>query len=197
MQLRLAFLIAFMFAGFATSAQATIIVNAVEMGGNVVFTTEGGGSLNLAAWSDPGSSNQFSGVTPDEGAILIGDTPAVPVDWYDTAENFSFPASFGTRNGTFSSSGTPDDVVFGFTGNAGFLVVPVGYASGDPLSGSATYIGETFFTLGGMIPGSYEWSWGSGETADSFTLNIVPEPSTGILTSLGLVGLAAARRRRS
>jgi hypothetical protein len=197
MNVQMVAFVVFLFAGFATSAQATIIVNAVEMGGNVVFTTEGGGSLNLAAWSDPGTSNQFSGVTPNTGAILIGDTPAVPVDLYNTAVNFSFPASFGTRSGGFSSSGTPDDVVFGFSGNGGFLIVPVGYQSGDPLSGSATYNGETFFTLGGMIPGSYEWSWGSGGTADTFTLNIVPEPSTGILTSLGLVGLAAARRRRS
>ena len=47
----------------------------------------------------------------------------------------------------------------------------------------------------GMDLGSYTWSWGSGGTADSLTLNVVPEPSTAALMVLGIVGLAARRRR--
>jgi len=49
----------------------------------------------------------------------------------------------------------------------------------------------------GATPGTYVYTWGSGRTADSFTINIgvVPEP-----VSLAMLGVPAAiallRRRR-
>jgi hypothetical protein len=45
----------------------------------------------------------------------------------------------------------------------------VNWAGGDPMEGSATYDNATFDELG-MEVGTYVWSWGEGETADSFTL---------------------------
>jgi hypothetical protein len=54
----------------------------------------------------------------------------------------------------------------------------------------------------GVTPGTYEWTWGSGVTADSFTLQIgavaVPEPATLLVFALplGLIVLLAARYRR-
>jgi hypothetical protein len=70
---------------------------------------------------------------------------------------------------------------------------------GTLLAGMSTYAGQTFASLG-MDSGSYTWSWGSGNTADSLMLNVisssVPEPSTGFLAALGLIGLASRRRHR-
>jgi hypothetical protein len=189
MQVRLAALIAFMFAGFATSAQAAVIVNAVEVGGNVVIS--GSGTLNLGAWTGPNDSGDFSRIDPSSLSIVLGPTPFVAGDRHIDPQNFAGPSGYGAGGGTNATSGTGD--LFGFAGSFN-MNVPDGYESGDPLSGSATYAGTDFATLG-MDLGTYTWTWGSGGTADSFTLNVVPEPSTATLTALGLIGLAARRRR--
>jgi hypothetical protein len=196
MQLRLASLIAFMFAGFATSAQAAVIVNAVEIGEDVVIS--GGGTLNLAAWVIEDNA-QFSGGRVDAGNDISGGRVVlggeqVLTDQYLNPSLVIGPSVIGPGNiAFFADSGSGD--VFGIDfGIPRSLNVPVGYGSGAPLSGSSTYTSQTFATLG-LTPDTYVWSWGSGDSADSFTLNVVPEPSTVILMSLGLVGLASRRRR--
>ena len=71
------------------------------------------------------------------------------------------------------------------------VFVPAGYSSGDPLGVStATWTGETLDSLGLAI-GSYTWTW----AGDSMTVNIVPEPTTALLLTTGLAGLAVRRRR--
>jgi hypothetical protein len=73
------------------------------------------------------------------------------------------PSNIGTANETFASSGSGD--IFGLFFNSMQLVVPGGYVKGAPLSGTSTYSGESFSSLG-MEMGSYSWTWGSGDTAD-------------------------------
>ena len=54
------------------------------------------------------------------------------------------------------------------------LTVPTGYVSGNALSDSATYSGNTLAALG-VTPGTYVWTWGT--TANQkFTLEIPPLP---------------------
>ncbi len=83
------------------------------------------------------------------------------------------------------------------------MLVPPGYTSGDPLSGTATWPGTTFAGLG-LTPGIYTWTWGSGADADSFVVDIgvplvtpIPEPSTLLVAgmALGVVGCGAWMRR--
>jgi hypothetical protein len=94
-----------------------------------------------------------------------------------------------------ASSGSGDFV--GVREQVGGIDVPTGYVSGSPLSDSSTYAGQTFASLG-LTPGSYTWTWGSGPTADSFTLDIgvVPEPSTWAMLLMGFAGLASVWRKR-
>ena len=52
----------------------------------------------------------------------------------------------------------------------------------------------------GLTPGTYEWTWGTGMDADSFTLQIGPAgvPDTGStlsLLSFASLGLVALRRK--
>jgi hypothetical protein len=76
--------------------------------------------------------------------------------------------------------------------------VPPSYMSGSLLSDTSTYDNQTFVSLG-VTPGTYEWTWGSGADADSFTLDVpaVPEPASIALLALplGLFMLLTARHR--
>ena len=49
--------------------------------------------------------------------------------------------------------------------------MPQGYVFGTALADTATWADATFSSLG-VTPGVYEWTWGSGAHADSFTLEI-------------------------
>jgi hypothetical protein len=150
------------------AAQGEFIVNAVKTGGDVVFTGEG--SLNLEAWTlQDESSPDFAFIQPVQ-FIVIGPSASVNSTKFGTPINFVGPTNFGLPLTSFPDSGTGDIVGLFFNGPS--LSVPVDYESGESLSSSTTYNGKTFLTLG-MTPGSYTWSWGSGGTADSYTLNVI------------------------
>jgi len=80
--------------------------------------------------------------------------------------------------------------------------VPDAFVSDGPLSDTATYLSQTFKSLG-VTPGTFETTWGSGAN-QNFTLVIgtaaIPEPSTWamVLTDfagLGFMGYQSAGRR--
>jgi hypothetical protein len=109
------------------------------------------------------------------------------------------PANFGSGPLATADTGGSGDLV-GLTNGGVSLLTPLGYASGNPLnSGPATYVGQTFATLG-VTPGVYVWKWGVGADADSFTLQTkvaaAPEPASLALFGVGLAGLGMVLRTR-
>lgn len=87
--------------------------------------------------------------------------------------------------------------------NAGQIFVPSGYVSGSVLSDTSTWNGTTIAGLG-LTPGTYTYDWGTGPTADSFTLQIgplatVPEPASFYLLALIAIGFVVmfSRLRKS
>ena len=152
-------------AAIASSAQAEVTVTATEVGGDVVF--EGSGSLNLDAWTFARNVADFPKIQPNNSIVVVGPTDDSG-DFYQSASNFSDPGAFGTGFMTTARRGS--GALLGFR-DSGDLIVPTGYVSGDPLSGSATYVEETFESLG-MTVGTYTWTWGTGQPGESFTLVI-------------------------
>ena len=128
---------------------------------------------------------------PSLGIVVIGSGPGIPY-----GPVFA-PSSFGPGGGLccwVSSSGPPVGVHPSPVGPPTGLILPEGYSSGTPLSSSATFSGQTISGLG-MTPGTYVTTWGSGPNMDSYTLNVVPEPTAVTLVGIGSLLLLTIRRR--
>jgi PEP-CTERM motif len=65
---------------------------------------------------------------------------------------------------------------------------------------TSAYLDASFSSLG-ITPGTYVWSWGSGDHADTFTVETttLPEPTTWMMMLIGFAGLGLAgwRHRRT
>jgi hypothetical protein len=182
-------------------AQAAYTLTVQQTGAGV--TASGAGSINFDALALFGDELDPSLISASDGAIIVG--PATPTDdaYYS---GITGPAiAFGPGGEFFADSG--GDAIVGLgtfdETSGGVVAVPQDYVSGTSLGTSAaTWTNATIGSLG-LTPGAYVWSWGSGATADTFTLDIVgvgsaspvPEPATWAIVLLGLAGLALVRTR--
>lgn len=177
----------------ASPALAGVTITVMESGGDVVMS--GSGSLDTSLWTYDSVASPAPAVGPFS-TLSVGPGGGLG-DLYNSPVNFSGPTSIGFGPATtFADSGTGD--VFGLDFATPRLLTPYQYVSGDPLSGGATYVGQTLASLG-LNAGSYTWTWDvpvtrSAAVADFFTINIVPAP--GVAGMLVLAGLGSARRRR-
>ena len=164
----------------APPAEAGYIVTLTQMGSNVVAT--GSGTIDLAALSFFSPQDPLAAqVDPANGEINIGFGAVFGA--FDLYKGITGPTNFG--NGGFTDAQTTSGDPVGISGSGKFLLgLPLllalrGYVSGSPLSDSATFDNQTFATLD-ATPGTYVWKWGSGATADSFTLLIGTAPPPGV-----------------
>jgi hypothetical protein len=162
-----------------------------ESGGNVNLVASG--TLNTAALSFfvNGAGSGF--INPNNLSLTTGGAGVSLLSVYITMVG---PTSFGAAStGLAANSGSGD--ALGVYGSFGGLGVPRGYVSGAPLSGTSTWSGQTFSSMG-VTPGTYVYSWGAGATADTLTINVgaaVPEPSSSLLGLVGALSLLRRRRR--
>lgn len=183
-------------------ARADVIMNFTESGSNVVGTASGSidlAGLTFAFWTAGGGA--LYPAYPSGGSFAgLGapGNPPIGVSAYTTG-TISGPTSFGTGGLAFpnSGSGNPIDIATAYTGFGTIIYLPNGYVSGSALSSTSTWNSTTFAALG-LTPGTYVYKWGSGDHADSFTVNIgstnsVPEP--GAILLLGTSALALVVRR--
>ena len=179
-------------ATLTASASASLIITAQESGSDVVFSYTGSIDLASAGAPDTGSSaGQFINPSIPSLSFRIFSSPQ--------GDRYSLPSHswsvFGSGNATTASSSSGDILrLFGGTQ----ITLPSGYVSNAPLSGTMTFVGQSFSSLG-ITPGDYVWdlqfTGGPGQTA---TISVVPEPSTvyGLLAFLAMTGSAKLLRNK-
>jgi hypothetical protein len=183
---------------FPFGAKAAYIVYFYQNGANVDAT--GVGTINTAGLTYSSTHVQSAAVLPQFAFEITGPTTTqVNNAW----TGITGPGSFGPGSvGTFADSGSGDSV--GIAGSVDGLYLPQNYTSGAPLSDSSVYDSTTISTLG-LTPGTYTYNFGTGLTADTFTVIIgtappasVPEPTTFVLFTLAALAstLFLLRKRK-
>lgn len=184
----------------APPARAAFVVTMTP--GSPYVTATGSGTLNTAALQ-PYATQEFGPAASPSDALLVfgpfGQT--APLVFWGVVDQA--PDDFGTGFGAVL-----DDASGAFIGVYGpYLLLPQDFVSGQAYAASLSF---GFLDAQGPVrPGTYVWSWGSGETADSFTLRIgatpgpggpppepVPAPPALPLLGLALAGLCLATRTR-
>ena len=140
-----------------------LIVTISEVGSDVIMS--GSGSLNLTGLSE-GSVQSGWGINGTLGTWVIGPSASFFGRKYFGNVLTTYPNSFGSGyTSPTSFSGDAFGVQVGSINRD--IVVPIGYTSGSPLSGTATFANKTITSMG-LTPGTYVYSWGT----DSITLQI-------------------------
>ena len=185
--------VSFLVAALCGRADAGVVINIEQAGGDVVAT--GSGSLDVTDLSYDGpASTDFGIMNPSIGYLVVGPELVGPVDVYS---GISGPSSLGGGGNQLASSGS--DGPLGVYGGLLELFVPAGYVSGSSLSAVATWDDATIASLG-LTPGTRSYTWGTGTHADSLTISIaaVPEPSSLVMAGFAaLAGLGVWARRRA
>jgi hypothetical protein len=175
----------------ATSAQAAVILQFEESGGNVTATLTG--TIDLTGLTRHGNDDSgFTGSLGNGSSLYVLKGAPAPHDRYANA-------------GTATASGltaTPDSLSGGSFGYAGSAFFPDGPTPlNDPAyapSGTFTWTGKTLADIGldalTTTPTTVWTITEAGGSGDTIQFALVPEPSTTAL--LGLGGLALILRRR-
>ena len=164
----------------SSPSDADIVIVCSEDGADVVCIGSGSADLSNVVTNGPFSQSQAA-FQPSNGVALFSPPGTTAGDGYPMTTLLS---PWGSGSNRFADFRSGDG--FGYVGS---LIVPAGYTSGDPLSGTAIFEGESFSTMG-ITPGiSVTGTWGTGGPGERITLSAVPEPSSFLC--LGLAGVTA------
>lgn len=170
------------FAFLAGPSQASVVINATQVGGNVEFSYSG--SLDTSTLEAGGIDSVSPRIVLNSslGAVLAQNGPLLRF--------VGGPLPTFGNGGTFSGSMTGQ----GFAVYSNSIIgIFQDYVSGSQFSGKAAFAG-TFSSLG-LFAGTYMTQLSNSET---ITLNIaaVPVPAAGFMLASALGCLAFARRRK-
>ncbi|MEE4121203.1 MAG: PEP-CTERM sorting domain-containing protein [Paracoccaceae bacterium] len=179
-----------------TGSAVALTIDAVETGSDVIFTFSG--DIDLTGLVDDGVGPTIPGVTPNIGEmVFVPERQDLQFYNLSTAPNPNVFGSGGTSPLPTSVTGDLFEITpLSLSGAPAALGVATTF-TGGPISGSMTFAGSSFSSLG-LTEGTYVWT----SVNDTFTLNIgddgatvIPLPATLPLALAGLGLLALVRRR--
>jgi PEP-CTERM motif len=181
-----------MLAALSGSAKAAVLTFTLkEVGSNVVGTVSG--TLNTSALTYYGNSSDSGCMLPSLGVLVVGPTAS---QYNKGWQGFSgSTTSFGSGAYNIVDAGSGDTVSFAFNATKR-AYVSQSYVSGSALSGTATWSGNSFATLG-ITKGTYTMTYNGGVDSVVLQAGIVPEPATMSLLALGGIATLIRRRRRA
>lgn len=175
---------------------ADVIITFTEQSGSV--EADWNGSMDLAGLLfDPPGAPQMGLISSGNGLFRGFDTAGSVVREYRNV--FSPLGQVFGSDSTLTNATAFSGTAFGFEGQGGRLYVDSVYVSNTPLSGSLSFAGESYASLG-LTPTTtpYEWTLTNGE---KFFVSInssaaVPEPSTFAVLAIAAFGIFGLRQRR-
>jgi len=186
---------------FAPNAFATFVVDARQVGSDVVFSGAGTldvGPLVLGGSFTPTAAFNTNALGGGGFSLVLGGGNADFYELLGASLSTSTPTPYPPDLTRTPTSSVGDIVGVGFSISGPLLLVPKDYVSGTVLTASMTFANETLASLG-LLPGTYEWSWDliGAEPIDNLVLNVVavPAPPGFVLVIGGLAGLWMARTR--
>ncbi len=178
---------------FINPAQAAFVYTFTQVGSDVHLSGTGAiDFIDLGHFSSAFSHGVYT--DPSHGIIASGPDGG----WIFVYEGVSGPASFGPGSSNILATHTTGDFLYiGAVGHS--IAFSSDYLLGNLMTNSAIYEGQSFASMG-LTPGSYVYTWGSGEHADSLTVAVlvgdpIPEPGSVALAGIGLAGLLFCRWR--
>ncbi len=151
---------------------AAVLITGQEVGNDVIFTYKG--FINTTELSYEGEGIANTDIEPLDNDISAGGN----CDFWGIS-NLRVSGSMGTGTG---ATGSAAGDVFGVMTGYPSLWLPKGYTSGDSISGTLTFSGHTFATLGVTENNTVSYTWGAGENTDSITFSTVPHEKKSQLT---------------
>jgi hypothetical protein len=177
-------------AALCSQASASALLVAEETGGDVVITLSG--SIDLTGLSHIGPVGGGMDGLIDSSSSTVNLYAAYGSRYFYSVS--SVTGSFGDSVDATADTFSPSRSVFGVYSS--YLGLDTEYVSGSALSGSMTFEGETFASLGLYSDFDVVYTLGNGETV-TFSGTAVPEPATCAgMAGIAALGLAVAARRR-
>ncbi len=159
------------------NANAAAVFTIEEVGADIRVTASG--TLNTTGLT-LGSASAGPGwgvLDPNPAFITVGPPEASGVNYAYYRDPITGPASFGNSSSFLGASSTTNSSsIVGFFPAQGHLYTPVGFVSGSGISGSSTFVGQSYTSLGLTQGQSYTYTLANNETITVQIRSAPPQP---------------------